>query len=557
VVQSNGLSSSSSSSSSSAVAVPPLLLHPLSQLLVKPQKLFLFELGAGDLQGFGSFTVNMILQAIYFDHHHDHRTLVVDETQCSNYRKNKTHGVFSGFFDTSFPVIRNSKLEYSQIKRELETELLLLVPSSSSKNNTANNSSSNSISGGGGQHQEPPPPQQQQIQPSQQSPPLPPQEPNNHPPLPSLQQQQQQQEKAAYEEVISSSMERLAWKWMSPKWYTYKYSDIPPWHGYWFRNKTYSNPVVKVTLQSQYSLTSFGPARWIAHAYYQLDDDTTTTKNSDNKVQVFYLLSDYLCKSIQPNAATRVSIQELWNQASIPHPQQSQLQQQQQQQEAPQEQQEQHATNDTTTSTSTPTSFTTVAFHIRRGDKVQFESRVYETTEYVQKLQQIVGQEEDLLARIRYCYVATDEDHVVTDLQQSLTEAGISCTLHTLTQPGYVTTRSADDFVLFLAQLELLLHTTYFIGTFNSNVGSLAALYRGCQYHHHHQQQRRRRQSQPHEEDPARNQPDTTRVPSTHGRSNSQDDPFEQVDLSRTELSNKLNHFFHSYGVDVDEWYLK
>jgi Alpha-(1,6)-fucosyltransferase N- and catalytic domains len=517
-------------------------LHPVSQLLLKPQKIFLFELGAGDLQGFGSFTVNMILQAIYFDHHHDHRTLVVDETHCSNYRKNKTHGVFSGFFDTSFPVIRNSKLEYSQVKQELETELLLLTTT-----RTAVSSSSNSTV------------QQQQMQPSQ-PPPPPPTVPSttlSSPPPPlslsSLQEQQQQeqQQAAAYDEVVSSSLERLAWKWTSSKWYTYKYADIPPWHGYWFRNKTFSNPVVKVTLQPQYSLTSFGPARWTAHAYYQLDDDDNddegkTTNN--NKVRVFYLLSDYLCTSLQPNAETRASIQELWNQASIPHPQQSQ-------------EQEQPTDVRSNTTTTTATSFTTVAFHIRRGDKILLESRVYETMEYVEKLQHIVGRNnQEELSRIRYCYVATDDYHVVSDLQQSLKEAGITCTLYTLTQPGYVTTRHAEDFVLFLAQLELLLHTTYFIGTFNSNVGGLAALYRGCHYHHRRRRQEEEQQQegqQPQDEDPAGNQPDTTRVPLSNRRSDTHDDPFENVHLSRTELSNKFNHFFHSYGVDVDDWYLK
>ena len=48
-----------------------------------------------------------------------------------------------------------------------------------------------------------------------------------------------------------------------------------------------------------------------------------------------------------------------------------------------------------------------VAFHIRRGDKVKFEARAYQADEYVSKLLETVSNPAQR-SKIKHCYVATD-----------------------------------------------------------------------------------------------------------------------------------------------------
>ena len=447
-------------------------LHPISNLLLQGRKLFLYELCVRDL-GFGSFTMNMILQQLYFQHHHG-RILIIDETHCYQYRKNKTHGVYTGFFDYQMAkhgdkkigsnyggvghIIANSKQEFDRIKSEIKPEIV----------------TSNGI------------------------------------------------KKFDREHPSQDEMERIAFKFTKDSWFTNKYGEEPPWHGYWFRSKTYGDPVIKSTLLQ--SLKSFGPIRWIAHAYYKLDEKN----NLHNKIHVFNELSKLLCHTIpRPNAETMNSIYKLWDDASIPNDAFD-----------INNRNDGGVTSASETSVACPSSPTSAAFHIRRGDKIISESRAYGTMEYVSKLVNDVATTgaSDLRPCIKHCFVATDDYGVVEQLSKDLQTNNIPCQLYTLTKPGYETTRKGDDFTVFLAQMELLIRSTYFIGTFNSNVGGLVALYRGC-YHG----QRRHINIET-----TRNDPDNH----DHGK------VFSET-LDPLLVSNKLNHYYHSYGVDVDDWYFR
>jgi len=71
-------------------------------------------------------------------------------------------------------------------------------------------------------------------------------------------------------------------------------------------------------------------------------------------------------------------------------------------------------------------------------------------------------------------------------LQEALKAHNVSCELWTLTQPEeeghHGRTRDFDAILQFLAQLHVLTRASVFVGTFNSNVGSLGAVLRACHY---------------------------------------------------------------------------
>jgi len=154
---------------------------------------------------------------------------------------------------------------------------------------------------------------------------------------------------------------------------------------------------------------------------------------------------------------------------------------------------------------------TSVAFHIRRGDKLYFESRAYQAKEYVDELVRVVSVEEK--QSIRTCYVATDNFRAVSELSAALRDASIDCTVHTLANT-YATHRNGHHALLLLADLHMLVHATFFVGTFNSNIGCLVSLWRGCDY---------------------------------------DDDAPRQSSLGASR-ANRYNHFYRSYGVDAEEW---
>ena len=147
----------------------------------------------------------------------------------------------------------------------------------------------------------------------------------------------------------------------------------------------------------------------------------------------------------------------------------------------------------------------TVAFHVRRGDKVygrHRESKAFSEDQYVNAFLGIAGVSE-LVSAIKHCYVATDEFTVVNNLKFSLKKMDINCELHYLVTPdrqglNISNRRDEEDTKDFITEIHMLAHATYFIGTFNSNVGRFVAPYRGCtwkskdmggnenRYHHYH-----------------------------------------------------------------------
>ena len=127
------------------------------------------------------------------------------------------------------------------------------------------------------------------------------------------------------------------------------------------------------------------------------------------------------------------------------------------------------------------------AFHIRRGDKLHSESKKYHGEEYLEKLEQVAPG-----VSFQNCFVATDSYKAFLEVQESLeTQQWKTCrTLWTLTQPSerghFERSRVVkEEAVLqFLSELDILTRATYFVGTFGSNVGALAAVLRGCDSHY-------------------------------------------------------------------------
>jgi hypothetical protein len=150
----------------------------------------------------------------------------------------------------------------------------------------------------------------------------------------------------------------------------------------------------------------------------------------------------------------------------------------------------------------------TVAFHIRRGDKLEWESRAYQVEEYVATLlRRTTLQEQEA---IHSCYVATDDFTVVAELRVALHKAAIDCTLYSLATDTFYMPRDRNHAFVLFADLHMLVGATYFVGSFNSNLGKITALWRGC--------------------------PVVRRVGAS--------------------AANQFHDYYRSYGVDTDEWYV-
>lgn len=255
-------------------------------------------------------------------------------------------------------------------------------------------------------------------------------------------------------------------------------STLGPLEKLWIPSIQASDPtlILTIPMHAQPQWKNFFQIRRILLRYY------TTTEYSNNTI-MFQAMMPFFCQ-IQTNPETKARVDDILQQASIPsfH----------------------HKENDNSVEKQV-----TVAFHIRRGDKIKRESRAFEASEYVSTL--IAQVPSDVLTKIRQCYVATDEYTVVAELEQELRKASIHCTLYTLARPQYDNNRNAAHAALFFADLQMLQSATYFIGSLNSNVGQVTALWRACR-----QQQE----------------------PGGAGAS----------------LHNQYNHFAHTYGVDRDEW---
>jgi Alpha-(1,6)-fucosyltransferase N- and catalytic domains len=180
-----------------------------------------------------------------------------------------------------------------------------------------------------------------------------------------------------------------------------------------------------------------------------------------------------------------------------------------------------------TTSTEAAMTATSVAFHIRRSDKViSGESKAYEVQEYVDRLAFTLSYDE--MIKIEICFLATDDVTVIDQVHTALLNSHINCTLHTLsdkdmknhyTQAHQYKDRNGDHAVFVLADIHMLVSATYFVGTYSSNIGRIVSLWRGCHYDRHHN----------------RNHNNINRWIGAN-------------------VTNKFHHYFHSYGVDQEDW---
>jgi hypothetical protein len=534
--QSNSSLSSSSFSSSSPQQQQQQHFHRLATWLIHRNKIFLFELG-DDEQGFGSVMNHLLLLILYFTDAHARQCVVVDESSSSAYRWNQTHGMFSGYFDTTFPILQESStkdfpLIRQQVMRMDQSHHHQVVPNNKVKNNATTTTTTS--------------------------------------PITTI--------------TTTTPMDPLFWKFTDPDFYSHK-SLAKPWTEEQYRNSTYDLPVVKVTTRSP--RTTYWPYRRMLMKYYkEYYQQNNTTREVQEQQQQQYLrmfqrLSQVLCQSIQVNEEIKGRILTLHQNAGIPTTKRHRSIISNTKEPHPSDSTTTTSTttdamrrSNSTTSTktaaaetaaaatstnthaSTTTKSTSVAFHVRRGDKLEHESRKYEAWEYVLKLMNVTTDEER--SHIRQCFVATDDYSVVAEIQSLLTHtASIACTVSTLTPPPPTTTstntntipgalpsgnrQGGEEFILFLAQLDVLIHSTYFIGTFNSHVGKLVTLYRGCPYH--------TRDCKIENEN------------CSSSRSNSSDsdkrddwkDPHPHFTVDQ--MSTKLNHYYLSYGVDTEDWF--
>jgi len=140
-----------------------------------------------------------------------------------------------------------------------------------------------------------------------------------------------------------------------------------------------------------------------------------------------------------------------------------------------------------------------VAFHVRRTDKLTSgESEMFHSSQYIHQAVQALELDHIALEQVTICFLATDDNAVHAEMQQALTEAGLTCRL-VFTPPSKMTTAKQNDTaaaalnpgalekryetdaaMVFLTEFGILLEATYFVGTFGSNVGSLAAVLRAC-----------------------------------------------------------------------------
>jgi len=166
-------------------------------------------------------------------------------------------------------------------------------------------------------------------------------------------------------------------------------------------------------------------------------------KKTESKADLLELLASYACPSVKYNTETVQDVQELHK--SLPGFEVDDM----------------------------------VAFHIRRGDKLRRESRKFLGEEYVTKYLQVNRTQH------KYCFVATDDYEAVSELQEALLAQNVNCQLMTLTQPTQRGSSKNDEktvasTIQLLAEVDLIVRANVFVGTMNSNVGSLAGILRAC-----------------------------------------------------------------------------
>ena len=121
-----------------------------------------------------------------------------------------------------------------------------------------------------------------------------------------------------------------------------------------------------------------------------------------------------------------------------------------------------------------------VSFHIRRGDKVLKESKMYSGEEYVRKIKSVAPN-----VHFQHCFVATDDYSAISEVRDALSYYNMTCRLSTLTRPSELGHSESGEenyeaTIHFLSELDSMIQTDYFVGTFSSNVGALVSILRGC-----------------------------------------------------------------------------
>jgi hypothetical protein len=197
-------------------------------------------------------------------------------------------------------------------------------------------------------------------------------------------------------------------------------------------------------------------------------------KYTENQLDLYNKMVDMMCPHFQFNPATELRIAEMKRSYGVPlewDPNQA-----------------------------------SASFHIRRGDKITGEALSYNGTTYLHKLKQIAPN-----VTFEHCFVATDDYRAVVEIREALANETVCKNLHNMTQPIEMGHRENSwmkgpqdyaETIQFMAELQSMITTTYFVGTFGSNVGALTSVLRGC-----------------------------------HGR------------------NDDYPNYAHSYGVDTDAWY--
>ena len=437
--------------------VIPEHFHPVSKYLLSRDrnKIFLYEVGEGIRQGFGSFTINMLLLAIYLEEGQG-RTLVVDTSHCSKYRWNETLGVYTGFFQTKFPVIDNGFIEFQRIRSEVES---------------------------------------------------------------------------IWQSEKELDVESFSWIWTNPDWFTGDVKSflpdnknkitVPDGNKSIIGNKhTVPPPVLKVSNRAD---LHFLAARDQALTHYglpvtKLARSKIGTKESypRDKLQLYHRMTQLACQTMRLHPRAKERILQILQESSIPS----------------------ILWNGRNDDFSSPD--LSVSFHIRRGDKVYAESRMFPVGNYCKRFVNTLERVKVDKSRIKYCFVATDDYVVVDRLRSSLANYDIPCTLYALAPPAADGTpeaiRGRQGFETLLAEMAVMTTTTYFMGTFNSNIGAMVTLYRACGLFHLNGNK--------------------TDYDTENDNTDQLWNPEVSRELNEDEYGSKIHHFYNSFGVDNPFWYI-
>jgi len=131
------------------------------------------------------------------------------------------------------------------------------------------------------------------------------------------------------------------------------------------------------------------------------------------------------------------------------------------------------------TNNQTESASTTIAFHIRRGDKLITKLKKYHTYQYLHTFERQVGVK--VVRTLKHCFVATDDPAVIRKFRRAIQNHNHkwSCTVHFIS-PACKDIIFPDSTYQFLTEMSILLDAKYFVGTFNSNVGALVSILRSC-----------------------------------------------------------------------------